>query len=35
MRFLDDEILEITPDGLVAHVNIPLPKWRDTASWFN
>ncbi len=35
IRFLDDEILETEPATLVAHVNVPLPKWRELSSWFN
>lgn len=35
VRFRDEEILEVEPATLVAHVNVALPKWRDISSWFN
>jgi hypothetical protein len=35
VRFLDDEILSVEPDTIVGHVNVPLPKWGETAWWFN
>jgi hypothetical protein len=35
LRFRDEEILEKTPSSLVAHVNVPLPRWGEVTSSFN
>ena len=31
----DDELLEKEPQTLVAHFNVPLPKWGEVTSSFN
>ena len=35
LRFRDDELLEKSPETLVAHVNVPLPKWGEVTPSFN
>jgi hypothetical protein len=35
LRFRDEEMLEKSPSGLVAHVNVPLPRWGEVTSSFN
>lgn len=35
LRFRDEEILEISPDTVVGHINIPIPKWGEAESPFN
>ena len=29
LRFRDEEILEVSPDTVVGHICIPMPKWRE------
>ncbi len=35
LRFRDEEILEISPDTIVGHINIPMPKWGEADTPFN
>ncbi len=35
LRFRDEELLEKDPSGLVAHFNVPLPKWGEVTWSFN
>jgi hypothetical protein len=35
LRFQDEEILEISPDTVVGHINIPMPKWGEAETPFN
>ncbi len=35
LRYRDDELLEKEPATLVAHFNVPLPKWGEVTSSFN
>jgi hypothetical protein len=35
LRFRDEELLEKSPASLVAHVVVPLPRWREVSLSFN
>ena len=35
LRFRDEEILEISPDTVVGHINVPMPKWGEVETPFN
>ena len=35
LRFRDEELLEKDPSSLVAHFNVPLPKWGEVTSSLN
>ena len=35
LRYRDEQMLEKEPATLVAHFNVPFPKWREVGSSFN
>jgi hypothetical protein len=35
LRFRDEDLLEKRPSSMVAHFNVPLPKWGVVTSSFN
>ena len=35
LRFRDEEILEISPDTVVDHINVPMPKWGEEEKPYN
>ena len=35
LRFRDEDILEKTPETLVAHASVPLPRWGEVTSSYN
>jgi hypothetical protein len=35
LRFRDEELLEMSPSSLVAHVVVPLPRWGEFSLSYN
>jgi hypothetical protein len=35
LRLRDEEILEISPDTVVGHINVPMPKWGEEKPPYN
>jgi hypothetical protein len=35
LRFRDEEILEVSPDTVVGHICVPMPKWREVEPPYN
>jgi len=35
LRFRDEEILEVSPDTVVGHINVPMPKWGEEEKPYN
>lgn len=35
LRFRDEEILEISPDTVVGHICIPMPRWGEEEPPYN
>ena len=35
LRYRDEELLEKQPATMVAHFNVPLPKWGEVTHSFN